>query len=349
MAAAFYRDLQPEDLPIPNKQLMQLIQYSLREDAEVETLTRLISVNPGLTAQVLGLVNSAFFGLRQEVKTISDAVISMGIKCLRNLVLCFAVKEALSKKKIPGFDIDTFWEDSIRRGVAAQQIGYLVNGPIEEAFTAGMLQDVGLLVLFFLEPDKTDRWLLLRSNIPQKRYEMEEELFHTTHDSLGAILAKRWNLPKSYTRAIGYHHLFFTKKETKKFGKVGEKSILAAMMYLADLCNAIYTCHDKSEALTELKQKARLFFGLSDDKVESLLALLPNQVEEMSQSLKVTVGFQTTFETVMEQANRKLVDDNLSYQELTWRLQHSLKERDEYAEKLENELGVARDPEKPST
>ncbi|MCP3871802.1 MAG: HDOD domain-containing protein [Desulfobacteraceae bacterium] len=325
---------------------MQLIQYSLREDAEVEILTKLISVNPGLTAQVLGLVNSAFFGLRQDIRTISEAVIAMGLKCLRNLVLCFAVKEALSKKKIPGFDIDTFWEDSIRRGVAAQQIGYLVNGPVEEAFTAGMIQDIGLLVLFFMEPEKSDRWPLLRSNMPQKRYEMEEELFETTHDSVGTLLAKRWNLPESYTRGIGYHHVFFNKKDTKKFGRVGEKSVLAGMMHLSDLCNAIYTCHDKSAALTDLKKKAKLLFGLTNEKVESLLALLPSQVDEMSESLQVSVGFQTTFETVMEQANRKLVDDNLSYQELTWRLQNSLKQRDEYAEKLESELGVAREIQK---
>ncbi|MBU1342247.1 MAG: HDOD domain-containing protein, partial [Proteobacteria bacterium] len=174
MAAAFYRDLEPENLPIPNKQVMQLIQYTLRDDAQIDTMTRLISVNPALTAQLLGLVNSAFFGFRQSIKTISDAVIAMGMDSLKNLVLCFAVKEALSKKNIPEFDIDTFWEDSIRRGVAAQQLGYLVNGPVEEAFTAGMLQDIGLLVLFFMEPEKADRWPLLRSNLPQLRHEMEE-------------------------------------------------------------------------------------------------------------------------------------------------------------------------------
>ncbi len=87
MSAQFYRDFEPEDLPIPNKQVMQLIQYTLREDAEIDTLTKLISVNPALTAQLLGLVNSAFFGFRHKVQTISDAVVAMGMDSLRNLVL----------------------------------------------------------------------------------------------------------------------------------------------------------------------------------------------------------------------------------------------------------------------
>ncbi len=346
MSALFYKDLQPEDLPAPNKQVMLLIQYTLKEDARVDKLTQLISVNPTLTAQLLGLVNSAFFGFRQQVRTISDAVVVMGMDSLRNLVLCFAVKEALSKKEIPGFDIDLFWEDSVRRGVAAQQIGYLVNGPVDEAFTAGMLQDIGILVLFSMEPEKADRWPLLRANIPQKRHEMEEELFHTTHDNVGALLAKKWNLPKSYTMAIGYHHLFFNKRESEKFGKANKHSILAGMMLLADLCNACYACNDKTKALTTLKQKAKMLFGLTGNKIKSLLELLPSQVKETSTALKIAIGSQVDFEVIMEQANQKLVDDNISYQELTWQLQNSLKQRDEYAAKLENELDVAREIQK---
>jgi len=116
MVASFYRDIQPENLPVPKGQIMQLIQYTLGEDTQIDKLTQLISMNPVLTAQLLGMVNSSFFGFRQQVKTISDAVVAMGLKSLRNLILCFAVKETLSKNDIPGFDIDIFWEDSIRRG-----------------------------------------------------------------------------------------------------------------------------------------------------------------------------------------------------------------------------------------
>jgi len=343
MSAAFYRDFEPEDLPIPNKQVMQLIQYTLRDDASIDTLTKLISVNPALTAQLLGLVNSAFFGFRQKMQTVSDAVVAMGMDSLRNLVLCFAVKEALSHKDIPGFDIDTFWEDSIRRGVAAKQIGYLIDGPVEEAFTAGMLQDVGLLVLFFMEPDKADRWPLLRSNLPKKRYEMEEELFHTTHDDVGALLAKKWNLPESYILAIAYHHSLFDNNKTGISGYDKIQYDLAGMMHLSDLCNAVYTSHDKPEALNTLRNESKKLFSLTGDQVELLLSLLPEQVEETSNALNISTGIQIDFDSVMNQANRKLVDDNISYQELTWQLQNSLKQRDEYAAKLEAELDIARE------
>jgi sigma-B regulation protein RsbU (phosphoserine phosphatase) len=112
------------------------------------------------------------------------------------------------------------------------------------------------------------------------------------------------------------------------------------------LCNAVFTSHDKGGALTALKKKSNEFFGLSDDKVESLLSLLPGQVKETSKALSVSVSSRADFNTIMAQASRKLVEDNISYQELTWQLQHSLKQRDEYADKLEAELDVAREIQK---
>ncbi len=343
MSAAFYRDIQPEHLPMPDGPIMRLIQYTLNENIDIDSLTRQIAMNPALTAQLLGLVNSAFFGYRQTVETISDAVIAMGMDRLKNLVLCFAVKEALSKNAVPGMDINQFWEDSVRRAVAAQQIGYLVNGPVEEAFTAGMLQDVGLLVLFSMEPDKTDRWPLLRANLPAKRLIMEEELFHATHDSVGGLLATKWNLPQTYVRAIGAHHTFLQDGKKPKAGRDSDLSMLSGMISLADLCNAIYTSHDKSGALDALKKQSKKLFDLDTEKVESLLSLLPGQVEETSTALEIQAGPQADFNTVMEQVNRRLVDDNISYQELTWRLQQSLRQRDEYAARLEAELDVARE------
>ena len=344
--ASFYKGFEPEDLPVPDRQIMQLIQYTMRDDVSTDMLSRLISVNPALTAQLLRIVNSAYFGSRYRISTIPEAVAALGLNSLKNLVLCFAVKEALSKKAIPGFDGDGFWEDSVRRGVAARQLGVLVNGPAEEAFTAGVLQDIGLLVLFFMEPEKVDRWPLLRSHLPAERYKMEEELFHATHDGVGSLLVHQWNLPKSYALAIGHHHRFFAEGKIKTPAHPEKSDVLAGMMHLSDLCNAFYTCHDKSGALTELKKKSALLFGLAEDSVESLLSRLPERVMEISDALNLIIANQPEFDKIMEQASRKLVEDNISYQELTWRLQRSLRERDEYAAGLTKELDMAREIQK---
>jgi len=344
----FYRDIKPEDLPAPDRQSMQLISYALKDDADMETLARFISVNPALTAQLIGLVNSAFFGLRHRVDTVSEAVVAIGLDSLRNLVLCFAVKEALTGKNIPGLDIDIFWEDSLRRAVAAKLLADIAGFSAEEAFTAGMVQDMGLVALFFREPEKADRWPLLRSNLPCRRLDMEEKLFHAAHDSAGALMARKWNLPESYIMGIADHHRIFQANGsgTYIFSSQYENNDLAKIMYLADLCNAVYTVHDKSEALSALKDAAQQLPGFSSKKLESLLVVLPDQVAQMSEALNMAAGPRISFDMVMEQVNKKLVEDNISYQELTWRLQKTLKQRDQYAAKLEAELDVARQIQK---
>ena len=346
MAVGFYRDIEPEDLPAPDAQVLQLIRYIMQEDARVDKITDLITMNPVLTTQLLRFANSAFFQFRHKVKTISEAVVAMGMARLTNLVLCFAVKEALSQKTILGFDANTFWEDSVRRGVAARQLGLLIKGPAEEAFTAGMLQDIGLLVLFSMEPDKADRFPLLRANPPWQRHKMETALFRTTHDAVGALLAEKWNFPSSYTRAIGSHHHIL--KSNERWNRIHETldSTLAGMMHYSDLCNAFYTCHDKSGALIRLIQNGKQLFGLKKDTVNSLLSMLPDQVKKASTLLRISTGRQLDYSMVMEQAGHRLADDNIGYQELTWQLQKSLKERDEAVAGLRAELDAAREIQK---
>ena len=120
-------------------------------------------------------------------------------------------------------------------------------------------------------------------------------------------------------------NLFFDKKEAKKYKQKKNNSVLTGILHVSDLCNAVYTCHDKSGALTTLKKKSKKLLALTGDKIDSLLSSLPGLVEEISSALNITIGSQIKFDSVMEQVNRKLVEDNISYQELTWQLQNSLK------------------------
>jgi len=335
----FYKEIRPENLPMPDGQVMQLIQYVLKEDADVQKLTRLIAFNPALTTQILSIVNSAFYGFRHPVSTLSDALVTLGMVQLKSLVLCFAVKEALAKQVIPSLDIDQFWGDSLLRGVAARQLGQMVNSPVEEAFSTGMLQDIGLLVLFALEPDKADRWPLLRANLPDRRLAMEAELFQITHVNMGRLLTEKWQLPAPYARAIGAHHKFTGEKGRPKT----REDVLTALALLADLCNAIFTSQDKPRALALLEKRAKAFFGLSPEPLHTMLDRLPDQVEATARAMKLPAPSREQFSTILNQAGQKLAKDSLDFQELTWQLQQTLKERDEYAARMDAELAIARE------
>ncbi len=328
--ASFYQTVEPDQLPLPNKQVMYLVQYVTQEDVDINTLAEMISANPALTSKVLKLVNSPLFRLQHDVKTIKEASVVLGLTHLSSLILCFAVQGALTTSDIKGLDVDVFWEDSFRRGIAARLLSEKLAKPIEEAFTAGILQDMGLLVLFMLEPGKADRWPLLRANAPERRLLMEEELFGTNHAAVGALIAKKWQLPQAYIESIERHH-----DETA--------SDLGKLMSLSDHCNAFFTCRDKNRVFETLKQQAFDYFSLDRSSIEWVLEAIPEALADTATSININIGEQLQFENILDDAKSKLIEDNLSFLELTWKLQGTLQERDIYAEKLNDELNVARE------
>jgi len=182
--------------------------------------------------------------------------------------------------------------------------------------------------------------------MPDQRREMEEELFQVSHDVVGTMLAKQWHLPDSYILAIEQHHHPELMKGSSQNSQVVKYPVLPGIMKLCDLCNAVFTCHDKPKALKAFTLATDRLFGLTEEKVSSFLNLLPDQVKETAGALSITLGSQADFDRILEQANHRIIEDNISYHELTWRLQKALKQRDEYAAMLEAELTVAREIQK---
>ncbi len=338
MSASFYHNIEPDQLPLPSGQIMQLVQYITREDVDITTLAEMIAHNPVLTTKILRLVNSPLFRVQNEVQTIKDATVVLGLSHLSSLVLCFAVQGALAVDSIENFDVDVFWEDSFRRGVAARLLSEQLPKPIDEAFTAGMLLDMGLLVLFMLEPQKADRWALLRANTPDRRLQMEQELFGTTHEAVGALIAEQWELPKAYIDAIAHHH-----HENPDSEEAFTHSELSTLMTVANDCNAFFTCKDKNAALESLKCTAENELQLDFETIEKVLSDIPEVLNDTARAMDISIGEQPQYDSILEQAKNKLVEDNLSFLELTWKLQGTLQERDEYAAKLKDEMNVARE------
>nr|WP_256489348.1 SpoIIE family protein phosphatase [Pleionea sp. CnH1-48] len=114
-------------------------------------------------------------------------------------------------------------------------------------------------------------------------------------------------------------------------------------MWIADWCNALFSGHDKADILERLKKEAQQWQNIDSKQIEELLDVLPQQVDEAAQILRVSVTSKEDLSSILSVANLKLVEDNIGYQELTWRLQRTLKERDEYSEKLNQELNIARE------
>lgn len=331
------RKVRPSDLPAPPKSAIRIVQACSSRAISSSDLARIVANDPLLTAELLRVANSAYFGLVSQVKSVVRAVTVLGHRALRNMVLCIAMRDALRADAIPGFDIDVYWEDALRRAVSARCLAELAGLDADECFTAGLLQDFGLLVMLYLMPEQVSHWSTLAEAMPDRRRDLEIDLFHTTHDEIGLVLARSWDLPSELATAMGYHH------EEPPAEIAAEDTVLCRVCTCADWMAAVYSCGDKRFAVQRSRTLLEECFGCNAEQTDALLQSVSDSVAEAATALGIRVGEQPSFETVLREANLRLAEENLSYQELTWRLEQTIAERDRYAEELHRELELARE------
>ncbi len=174
----------------------------------VDQLTKVIQQDQSIVLKLLKLVNSAFYGFKSKIRNIPHAVTLMGYNTLRNAVITVSVIDAFKlKDQTEHFDIDKFWSHSIEVAVIAK---YLSENsrlyPPEEAFTLGLLHDIGKLVQLVVFPEIFQAIL---SEIAEKRvsyFEAEKTLAVLSHARTGAYLAQKWLLPEDLVDVVKYHH-----------------------------------------------------------------------------------------------------------------------------------------------
>ncbi len=170
-------------------------------------LGRVISTDQALTAKVLKIANSPFYGFPRRIATIDFAIIVLGFDALKEVVISLSLMSALQKKNDEYFDTNKFWDHSITCGVAARRLakdlGYRVSG---EAFVGGLLHDIGLQVFhkYFNADFRACVHLTREHGITF--YEAEKIILGITHQDIGGWLAERWNLPPQLSDVIINHH-----------------------------------------------------------------------------------------------------------------------------------------------
>lgn len=191
-----------------------------------------ISADIALTSQLLKIANSAYYGMPRKVSTVSEAVLILGMQALRNLALAAAACDTL-KREMPGYCMAAgeLWQHSIICAITAQLIARRTKAVrIEEAFVAGLLHDVGKVVLNIHVEHQFQAILALAELDAMPFHEAEKCVLGFDHAEVGAQVAEKWNLPSSLCSAIAGHHCLDRGSATPE---------LTAIIYLANaLCNA---------------------------------------------------------------------------------------------------------------
>ena len=200
---------QIESLPSLPTIYTEIIAEMQSEDPSINKITDIIGRDVSMTAKILQVVNSVFFGLPQRIGNPKQAVMLLGLETIKSLVLSVKIFSEFSQKKYSWFDIDAIFKHSISVSSYAKAIvknEKMDQDLINYSLMAGLLHDLGKLILATNFKDTYQQVLTESRNSDHKLWELEQETFGTSHAEIGAYLMGLWNLENPIIEAIAFHH-----------------------------------------------------------------------------------------------------------------------------------------------
>ncbi len=176
-------------------------------DLSASSISRLIERDPALTARTLAVANSPFYGFVRRISTVELAVVMLGVSTMKEIVLSVILQRIFTRIRPALLDVRTFWRYSVYCGTTARtlarKLGYRVAG---EAFVAGLIHDIGVLIEAQFFPKEFEQVRELQATASCSFIEAELEVFNAAHTHLGAWFASKWQLPHQLINAIYWHH-----------------------------------------------------------------------------------------------------------------------------------------------
>jgi HD-like signal output (HDOD) protein len=197
-------------MPSLSTTVTKVLQICNQPQTSAKDLNQVISLDPVLTGRVLKLINSAYYSLPNKITSLTRAIIMLGLNTVKNLALSTAVVGALGKEdSFQSMSMDQFWTHSICVGVTAKALAAQKGIAIqmrEECFVAGMLHDLGKIVLSGCFPEQ----FVLACNMVREGQDslarVENEIFGFDHSGVGRMIAEKWQFNDVMIDTLGYHH-----------------------------------------------------------------------------------------------------------------------------------------------
>ena len=233
-------------------------------------MEQVICKDPSLAATILRIANSALFGVREEVSTLHRAVVVIGINALPSIILS-AVTEAMCRS--PRVKDLLLWEHSIAVALASQEIARATTHlAVEEAFVAGLLHDVGKVVLRQQADRQYDEVIERVCSQGQTFIEAEEAVFDFDHTTVGALVIHNWGLPSQLEEAVRMHH--------EPQWASGNPSFCAVVSLANSMCVQMEIGLEKRRSLDLMRLDATRMLELSEPQLRDIAESVQLRVRE---------------------------------------------------------------------
>jgi len=285
------------DLPSLPAVALRVLQLTQAEDVSVGQIAEVVSQDPALTAKILKLVNSSFFGLPRKIVSLQQAMMVLGLRTVKVLVLSFSLVETLGQRKTDWFDYRSYWRRSVTTAVAAKMLSQEAAPDFrDEAFIAGLLSDLGILALAHVMPTEYKRICSESEMKVSALLPLEQQTFSLTHAEVGQSLLANWNIPEEICAAVGRHH----SGQLDDLDDSAKR--LAEVVFVASAISELFCESPSKDSLDAVHELMQIRLCLHATQIEDLLGALDRGVNEAARLLSVDIGQTVSYDEVREQA-----------------------------------------------
>ena len=284
------------DLPMLPQVIARINMISADESAGASDLAKVILEDQALTSKILRVANSSYYILatREKVGTISQAIVLLGFETINKVAIGLSAYDLLGKylksKLLKGF-----WEHSVGCAICSQMLSEATKlSANEEAFVAGLLHDIGKLILASHLP-KPYADVVKRVEKGASYARAEQEVIGTDHCEVGEEVARQWNFPATLTDPIRQHHI-----------DSGNQAHLANIIKVGDLMTRRIFGGDKRISLTRLFERAYLLLSLDRREMEKILMTLSERVKEIEETFQISLKELTHYTLLVEEENLRI-------------------------------------------
>jgi HD-like signal output (HDOD) protein/GGDEF domain-containing protein len=279
---------------------VRVLQLTESPSVDLRALKDCIENDPALTTKILRVVNSSLFGMSREVTDLNQALALLGTNPLKLLVLGFSLPESLFLN-VNGDILRRYWHRALIKAVAARELSRGVwNLPGDEAFIAGLLQDLGMLALLQQLRDSYADFIDCALAKSHSLALAEIEALGFDHYQLGARLLERWSLPKELVSITA------TGNDRGRIALLPPQDLgIAQIVHLADLLASVLA-ENRVDLLPELLELGHQYRQLNDMQVKLLVATLQEKVDQLADVLSLELSEQQQYEAVLADAYQRL-------------------------------------------
>ncbi len=281
----------------------KVIEMTSDPNVSIKELASVIQQDQAMAAKILRTVNSSFYGLRERCGTIDKALVLLGLAPVKSLVLGFSLVAVLPKPSEDGFDYQAYWRRSLYSGVAAREIAKLVPGVDEdEAFLAALFQDVGMMSLHMVMPDRYSEVLLQAEGDHRQLMKAELSTLEISHAEISGMLCERWKLPMSLVHPVRFHE--------RPSAAPTDAVHAARVVALANLVHDVLTDGQGVEALRAAYRRGSEWFKIEAHKLDELVEHVSKAAKEMGKMLELDTGAAANAERLLAEAQSQLAHMN---------------------------------------